>query len=58
VPGQFRLFVLDIDLVTYFRYDDATCDQLTATWPRARELVRRGVIATSVGPQPGPSAAI
>jgi Pyridoxamine 5'-phosphate oxidase len=50
VPGQFHLFVVDIDLVTYIRYDDATGDQFTAMWPPAREFVRRGVTATSLGP--------
>jgi hypothetical protein len=50
VPGRFHLFAVDVELVTYIRYDDATGDQYTAIWPPAREFVRRGTTATSVGP--------
>jgi hypothetical protein len=53
VPGRFHLFALDIDHVTYVRYDDQTGDQYVALWPPAREFVRRGTSAASVGePQP------
>jgi hypothetical protein len=53
VAGRFHLFAIDVDHVTYIRYDDATGDQYVAMWPPAREFVRRGTSATSVGdPQP------
>lgn len=52
-PGRFHLFRIDIDEVTFIRYDDATGDQYVAMWPQAREFVRRGTSATSVGdPEP------
>jgi hypothetical protein len=53
VPGRFHLFAVDIDDVTWIRYDEPTGDQYVAAWPPAREFVRRGTSATSVGdPQP------
>jgi hypothetical protein len=52
-PGRFHLFVVDIDEVTFIRYDEPTGDQYVATWPPAREFVRRATSATSVGdPEP------
>jgi Pyridoxamine 5'-phosphate oxidase len=48
--GRFHLFSLDIRHVTFIRYDDATGDQHVALWPPAREFVRRGTSATTVGP--------
>lgn len=52
-PGRFHLFRIDIDAVTFIRYDNATGDQYVAMWPPAREFVRRGTSATSVGdPEP------
>ena len=52
-PGRFHLFRIDIDEVTFIRYDDATGDQYVVMWPSAREFVRRGTSATSVGdPEP------
>jgi hypothetical protein len=52
-PGRFHLFALDISDITFIRYDDATGDQFVASWPPAREFVRRGTTATSVGkPEP------
>jgi hypothetical protein len=52
-PGRFHLFSLDISDVTFIRYDEPTGDQFVATWPPAREFVRRGTSATSVGePEP------
>jgi hypothetical protein len=50
VPGRFHLFRVDIDDVTFIRYDSATGDQYVARWPRGREFVRRGTSATSLGP--------
>lgn len=52
-PGRFHLFAVDIGEVAFIRYDDATGDQRVAMWPPAREFVRRGTSATSVGePEP------
>jgi hypothetical protein len=49
VPGRFHLFAVDIDDVTFIRYDDATGDQFVARWPDGGEFVRRGTSATSLG---------
>lgn len=52
-PGHFHLFAVDLTDVALIRYDEPTGDQHVATWPPARELVRRGTTATSVGePEP------
>jgi hypothetical protein len=50
VPGRFHLFRVEIDDVTFIRYDDPTGDQYVARWPSGQEFVRRGTTATSVGP--------
>jgi hypothetical protein len=50
VPGRFHLFAVDMEMITYIRYDDATGDQFTTIWPPGREFVRRGTTATSLGP--------
>ena len=47
--GRFHLFTTDIEQVTYVRYDNATGDQHLATWPPAKEFVRRGTSATTLG---------
>ena len=41
-PGRFHLFAVDIEQVTFIRYDDATGDQHVAMWPPPREFIRRG----------------
>ena len=52
-PGRFHLFAVGIEEVTFIRYDDATGDQHVAMWPPAREFIRRGTSATTVGePEP------
>jgi Pyridoxamine 5'-phosphate oxidase len=52
-PGRFHLFSVDLDDVTFIRYDDPTGDQFVAMWPPPREFVRRATTATSVGePEP------
>ncbi len=56
-PGRFHLFTVSIEEVTFIRYDDATGDQHVAMWPPAREFIRRGTSATSVG-APEPSSDI
>jgi hypothetical protein len=47
--GRFHLFAVDVESVGLLRYDEPTGDQYVATWPPAREVVRRGTSATSVG---------
>ena len=47
--GQFHLFAVDIDHVSYLRYDEPTGDQYVTQWPPGREYVRRGTTATSLG---------
>jgi hypothetical protein len=56
-PGRFHLFSVDISDVTFIRYDEPTGDQFVASWPPAREFVRRGTSATSVG-EPEPVSAL
>lgn len=52
-PGRFHLFRVEIDDVTFIRYDGATGDQHVVRWPERREFVRRSTSATSVGdPEP------
>lgn len=46
--GRFHLFEVEIDDVASVRYGDDG-DQFVALWPPAREYVRRGTSATSVG---------
>jgi hypothetical protein len=51
--GRFHLFAVHLEHVTSIRYDAATGDQYVASWPPAREFVRRGTSATSLGdPEP------
>lgn len=51
--GRFHLFAVDIGQVTVISYDAATGDQHVATWPPAREFIRRATSPTSVGdPEP------
>lgn len=56
-PGRFHLFTVDIDSVTFIRYDAATGDQHVAIWPPGREFIRRGTSATTVG-EPEPAGRI
>jgi hypothetical protein len=52
-PGRFHLFRMDIEDVTFIRWDDANNDQYVTRWPPGREFVRRGTSATSLGaPEP------
>lgn len=48
--GKVHLFSVDIQAVSYVRYDGATGDQFTVLWPQGREYVRRGTGGTSLGP--------
>jgi hypothetical protein len=52
-PGRFRLFAVQINDITFVRYDDATGDQFVTRWPGGGEFVRRGTSATTLGsPEP------
>jgi hypothetical protein len=48
--GRFHLFWVDLEEVTFIRWETASGDQLVTRWPRHVEFVRRGTSATSVGP--------
>ena len=48
-PGKFHLFRVDIDDVTYLRYDSASEAQHTTRWPGGVEYVRPNASATSLG---------
>ena len=51
--GRFHLFRVDVDDVTFIRWDSSTNDQFVTRWPSRQEFVRRGTSATSVGdPEP------
>jgi hypothetical protein len=52
-PGRFHLFWVDVEDVTFIRYDPETADQFVARWPPGTEFVRRGTSATSVGEPEG-----
>ncbi len=52
-PGRFHLFRVEVDDVTFIRYDEATGDQHVVRWPAGEEFIRRGTSATTVGePEP------
>lgn len=52
-PGQFHLFRIDIEDVTFIRYEQRSGDQFVTRWPDRREFVRRGTTDTSLGgPEP------
>jgi hypothetical protein len=48
--GRFHVFKVDIEDVSYLRYQQPSGDQYVVTWPPPREVVRRATSATSVGP--------
>jgi hypothetical protein len=49
--GQFTLFAVDIDDVTYIGYDAETGAQHVARWPRGLEYLRPSITPTSLGPR-------
>ena len=49
-PGRFHLFCVDIDDVTFIRYEEASGDQFVTRWPEGGEYVRRGDGGTALGP--------
>jgi hypothetical protein len=51
--GCFHLFEVNVDHLTYIRYDPVTEHQHVAMWPPAREFIRQHATATSLkDPQP------
>jgi hypothetical protein len=48
--GRFHLFWVDLEDVTFIRWESASGDQFVTGWPRHVEFVRSGTSATSVGP--------
>jgi hypothetical protein len=55
--GQFHLFRVEVETVTYVRYDNASGDQYLVRWPAGTETVRRGTSATTLG-APEPSSGV
>ncbi len=52
-PGRFHLYRVDVQEVTFIRWDSATNDQYVTRWPAGVEFVRRGTSTTSLaGPEP------
>jgi hypothetical protein len=50
VVGEFTLFAVDVEDVTYIGYDAETSGQHVARWPAGTEYVRPSVTPTSLGP--------
>jgi Pyridoxamine 5'-phosphate oxidase len=50
VVGEFTLFVVDVEDVTYIGYDADTSGQHVARWPAGLEYVRPSATPTSLGP--------
>ena len=50
VPGEFTLFAVDIDHVTYIGHDAGSNAQHVARWPAGEEYLRQSVTPTSLGP--------
>ena len=52
-PGRLHLFSVDIDDVTFIRYEEASGDQFVTRWPARCEFVRRGDGGTALrDPEP------
>jgi hypothetical protein len=51
VPGEFALFAVDIDDVTYIGHDAGSNAQHVARWPAAEEYLRPALTPTSLGPR-------
>ena len=51
VVGKFALFAVDIEDVTYLRFDLETGDQHVARWPAGVEYTREHLTPTSYGPR-------
>jgi hypothetical protein len=50
VVGEFTLFVMDVEDVTYIGYDPDTSGQHVVRWPAGLEYVRPSATPTSLGP--------
>lgn len=50
VPGEFALFAVDINDVTYIGHDAQTNAQHVARWPAGEEYLRPVLTPTSLGP--------
>jgi hypothetical protein len=50
VPGEFTLFAVDIDDVTYIGHDAGSNAQHVARWPAGEEYLRPSVTPTTLGP--------
>jgi hypothetical protein len=50
VPGEFALFAVDIDDVTYIGHDAGSNAQHVARWPAGEEYLRPALTPTSLGP--------
>jgi hypothetical protein len=50
VPGEFALFAVDINDVTYIGHDAGSSAQHVARWPAGQEYVRPPLTPTSLGP--------
>jgi hypothetical protein len=50
VAGEFTLFVVDVEDVTYIGHDADTSGQHVARWPAGLEYVRPAATPTSLGP--------
>src|SRR6266566_349903 len=50
VPGEFALFAVDIDDVTYIGHDTGSNAQHVARWPAGEEYLRPSLTPTSLGP--------
>jgi hypothetical protein len=48
--GKFHLFRVEVEDVTFIRYDEPSGDQYVTRWPPGAEFVRRGTSPTSLGP--------
>jgi hypothetical protein len=51
VVGQFTLFAVDIEDVTYIGYDAESSAQHVARWPAGLEYLRPSITPTSLGPR-------
>ncbi len=49
--GRFHLFAVEVEEVSFIRYEPASGDQFVARWPAGIEFVRRGTSSTSLGPR-------
>jgi len=51
VPGEFALFAVDIQDVTYIGHDPGSTAQHVARWPAGEEYLRPALTPTTLGPR-------